>query len=441
MKIARIAFRNISRQKKRTFLLGGAIAFGVMIIVVINSFSAGINVNVKYNFTSLLGGHIYISGQETTDTGRVISVIGDRTALEQALAPVRDRIERVQYRSRAFGELIFVSKQATVTLDGVNWDMERELIERLQLTAGDKAEIPKKQSIVVPETTAKELGVEAGETVLLRLSSVTGQQNVGEFTVAAISKDQGSFGIASAYTDIAYLNSLLSLKPEEYQNYNITLSSMSDINIVAALIKNDLKKSGKLYEDDADSPEGRRSGGMGMMFGGRPRQDTPWEGTRFTVTTLNDIMEPLNNLTVILNGISWGLFLVFMLITVVGLLNTFRMVLLERTREIGTMRAIGMHRKQVRNMFLLEALFLGLGGAAAGLIIAFVIMVIFGAIPFAGNQGLQFFLRDYHFAFPLVPGRIILTLALLIGMTLLAASVPARKAAKLKPADALRATY
>ncbi|TFG60597.1 MAG: hypothetical protein E4H36_11815, partial [Spirochaetales bacterium] len=215
MNAARIAFRNISRQKKRTFLLGGAIAFGVMIIVLINSFSAGINVNVKYNVTSLLGGHIYISGRETTETGKALQVIGDRTSLEAALVPVKDKIEEVHYRSRTFGELIFVSKQTTAAVDGVDWEMEKELIDRLQLVEGNKADIPKEKSIILPDSTAKDIGVKVGETVLLRLSSITGQQNVGDFTVAGITRDQGSMGMTFAYANITYLNSLIGLKPEE----------------------------------------------------------------------------------------------------------------------------------------------------------------------------------------------------------------------------------
>ena len=46
----RIAFRNLNRQKKRSFLLGGAIAFGILIVTLVNMFTGGLMENVQDNF-------------------------------------------------------------------------------------------------------------------------------------------------------------------------------------------------------------------------------------------------------------------------------------------------------------------------------------------------------------------------------------------------------
>ena len=62
MNISKISMRNITRQKKRSFLLGGAIAFGIFIIITIGSFTTGMTETLKENFTSIMGGHIYILG-------------------------------------------------------------------------------------------------------------------------------------------------------------------------------------------------------------------------------------------------------------------------------------------------------------------------------------------------------------------------------------------
>ncbi|MQY77227.1 MAG: FtsX-like permease family protein [Spirochaeta sp.] len=71
----------------------------------------------------------------------------------------------------------------------------------------------------------------------------------------------------------------------------------------------------------------------------------------------------------LLNGFTAGLvvFILLLVITMVGITNTFRMIMLERTREIGTMRALGMQRGSVRNIFLSEALFIAIGALYAGL--------------------------------------------------------------------------
>jgi putative ABC transport system permease protein len=166
-----------------------------------------------------------------------------------------------------------------------------------------------------------------------------------------------------------------------------------------------------------------------------------WEGTRFTVTTINDVMEPIMTIVTVLNQASFGLFAILMVITMVGLLNTFRMILIERTREIGTIRAVGMQQNQVRNLFLLEALILALGGALAGLVLALVLGTIASSIPISTETPLVMFLDGSTFAFALHPVRILGVLATLTLVTMAAAYLPARRAARMRPADALRTNY
>ena len=62
-----------------------------------------------------------------------------------------------------------------------------------------------------------------------------------------------------------------------------------------------------------------------------------------------------------LKTIGLVIFFILLVITMVGITNTFRMILIERTKEIGTMRAFGMQRHVVRNVFLMEALLLSAG--------------------------------------------------------------------------------
>ena len=130
-----------------------------------------------------------------------------------------------------------------------------------------------------------------------------------------------------------------------------------------------------------------------------------------------------------------------MIITMVGLINTFRMVLIERTKEIGTMRAIGMHRGSVRSIFLLEALYLSLFGAAAGILLSFTTTIITGLIRFTSDSALGLFLHNGRLQFITSPGSVIRVVIMLAVMTLLAVYLPARKAAKLRVVDALRAQY
>ncbi len=445
MNISKIAMRNITRQKKRSFLLGGAIAFGVFIIITIGSFTAGMTETLKANFTSIMGGHIYILGTETLESGRVVQVIGDTDDLDKAISTIDDLVEEYHIRSQiGMGEIIFGSKSTTLQISGVDWNKEEMLLKTLTIVGGSLDNIGEPGMLIIPELIADKLGVIAGESVLVRMDTVTGQKNVGEFTIAAITRDQESFSfISTAYTEMGYLNSLIGLGPNEYQYLNLHLNNIEDMDIAAERLAAELRKTSAVDLGEDDTDDEKEDQRHGFMFGGFApgAVEEPWEGTKFSITTLNDIMEPVLQLVNILNLVSLSLFIILMLITMVGLVNTFRMVLIERTREIGTMRAIGMHRGNVRSIFLLEALFLSLFGALGGIILSLITTVVAGLIRFTSDSPLGLFLNNSRLQFILSPMDILKVVILLSLMTLAAVYMPARKAAKMKVVDALRAQY
>jgi putative ABC transport system permease protein len=133
--------------------------------------------------------------------------------------------------------------------------------------------------------------------------------------------------------------------------------------------------------------------------------------------------------------------LILFVIIMVGITNTFRMIIYERTREIGTMRALGLQRGSVRGLFLLEALFLSLGGVALGLAGAFVVGLVLTLINFGMDNQFFVILREGHLSFKVLVPQLIGNVAIVAGLTLVAALVPAGRAAKLDPAHALRKTY
>ena len=100
-----------------------------------------------------------------------------------------------------------------------------------------------------------------------------------------------------------------------------------------------------------------------------------------------------------------------------------------------------MQRGEIRNTFLAEALVLALGGALVGVVVALVLAGILSVIPLSTNSPLQFFLSENTFAFPVVPGNIISTIIIISLVTLGSVYLPARRAAKLDPAVALRTSY
>jgi len=175
---------------------------------------------------------------------------------------------------------------------------------------------------------------------------------------------------------------------------------------------------------------------MSAMFGTEGEES--WEGTRFEVTDLNDYMDMVTQVVAILNGIALGMFLIMLIITMVGLINTFRMIMIERVKEIGTMRSVGMLKKDVSKLFILEGLILALRGAVFGIAAALAIGLVIRMIPFPEGSNFAILLDGRYISVPIVPSNILLVTVIIVVITLLAVWSPARKAARLQPADALR---
>ena len=169
-----------------------------------------------------------------------------------------------------------------------------------------------------------------------------------------------------------------------------------------------------------------------------PRKpENEWKGVKYGVETLYDEIPQIKSVLNIVHIITTVILLVILLIVMVGVSNTYRMVLYERIREIGTMRALGMTGKDTRKVFTNEAVILCIIGAVAGLIFAVIVMGLIHLIPIA-NESLGFFLAKGHFTFKVSMLSIIIQYVMLIILTSLAVRGSAKQAARMSPAEALR---
>ncbi|MBT2390628.1 FtsX-like permease family protein [Streptomyces sp. ISL-1] len=121
-----------------------------------------------------------------------------------------------------------------------------------------------------------------------------------------------------------------------------------------------------------------------------------------------------------------------LLVGIFLIVNTFSMLVAQRTREIGLMRAIGSSRKQINRSVLVEALLLGIVGSIAG--VAAGVGLAVGLMKLMGSMGMQLSTQDLtvKWTTPVVG------LVLGIVVTVVAAYVPARRAGKVSPMAALR---
>jgi ABC-type lipoprotein release transport system permease subunit len=125
-----------------------------------------------------------------------------------------------------------------------------------------------------------------------------------------------------------------------------------------------------------------------------------------------------------------------------GIINTMLMVVLERTRELGMLTAIGMNKKKVFSMIMLESVFLSLTGAVAGMIISYLLIRITGNTGINLAQAAEGFeaLGYSSIVYPKISAGFFGIVTILIIITGILSSIyPAMKALKLNPVEAIRA--
>jgi putative ABC transport system permease protein len=148
-------------------------------------------------------------------------------------------------------------------------------------------------------------------------------------------------------------------------------------------------------------------------------------GARYSVQNLTEILATAKNIATALTAVLVMVSAIALIISGIGIMNIMLVTVTERTREIGLRMAVGAARRDVMEQFLAEAVLISVGGGVAGIVIG-------TAIPLS----VQFFTDEI--AIPISPLSIAVAFSVSLIVGLVFGLLPASRAARLNPTEALR---
>lgn len=437
MKTVILALRNLSRQKKRSFMLAGAVAFGFLVVTLIEGLISGGVKNFSEQFAYIFGGNVLLEKEfvPSDSEEKFTSGLDYEIKLKESVEKIGFPVKYTNKRTMTSGTLIFEGSKTITNISGCDFEKEQFLKEKIVLVDGSWELAQNPQSIVLSESVVKGLKLEVGDTVLCQMQNFQGQANFGEFVLAGVSKDISLIGTIEAYAHIDYINELLGLAEDDFNAYTLLMADSTQQDAAAIALEKEIRTWNPQITSLEDAIAKNPTQPIKALY--QQIKDEDWKGNYFACSSLNYQLPELKSIVSVANLVSIGILIALFLVVMIGISNTFRMVLFERIREIGTMRALGMKQKQTGRVFAWEAVLLSLFGALFGFVLAVILMSILKTIPIS-NDVLSLFLDNGHATFILSFGNTIIKLLIVVVLTLIAVSSSVKKASQMNPAEALR---
>ncbi|ACL67397.1 protein of unknown function DUF214 [Anaeromyxobacter dehalogenans 2CP-1] len=424
-----IAARNLTRHTRRNLFLGGALAAVTALLVLLSSLTGGVERAMMVSATTLLTGHVNVGGFFKITSGSAAPIVSEYPRALDTVRALVPEIDYVAVRGRGWAKAVSESSSMDLVLGGVDVAQERGFAKVIRPVEGRLEDLAQPDTVLLFQGQADRLKVKVGDVVTLSAPTTRGVNNTADVRVAVIARNVGLLSAFSAFIQGDTLRRLYGLAPTATGALHLYLKDPADAPAVASRLRAALAEAGWRVMEPESQPYWIK------LMQKVPSED--WTGQKLDVTTWEDEMGQFKQFILGLRALTALLVFVLMVVVVIGILNTLAIAIRERTREIGTLRAIGMQRRKVLWLFVLETALLGLTGAAAGAAVAAGIALLLNLAGIGVPEGMQLFLMQEKLSFLLQPGAILADVLFLAGVTVVAALLPARRAARLRPVTAM----
>ena len=403
---AKLAVRNVFRNRRRTLITLAAMGFGAAAIIVFGGFVHSIYFGVRESTIRSQVGHIQIYRKGYSEKGNLAPydyLIADYPALREAL----QRLPHVRTVTARLGFSGLVSTGDTTTAfvgAGVVPEGEMNLSALAVIVDGNDLASRDPRGVTLGVGLARAFGVKPGDDLTLLTTTKAGAINALAVKVRGVwESGEKAYDDRFLRVGLPEAQRVLDLESGEVQSIVLLLDATDNTAAVRARIEQLIRERGLDLE----------------------------------IRTWDDLALRYHQVRELFGRIFAVLTLIVSVMVVFGITNTMTMAIFERTREIGTVMALGTRRRGVVAMFVLEGFVLGVLGALAGLALGVVLAKAISAIgiqlpPPPGST------RGFTVQIFVVPAVLAQAAQLSIVAATLASLYPAWRAARVNVVEALR---
>jgi len=414
-RLLQLAWRNLWRNRRRTFITMAAIAFGYAMLLFVACLMAGLRWQMIENGTCLVMSQIQVHAPGYYPNHSPQKTLGGRqgtdvSAMLASIAADR-RVDAASPRVYGNGLLSAAHRSAGVELMGVVPQQEPKITTlNTQISKGSYLSPRLPKGVVIGDKLASTIGIKLNSEIVLLTQAVDGSMGNDVYTVVGIlHTGLDSIDRSLVLMSLSALQDLLHLTPGRIHEVGIKLNRISAAASVAVAIEVRLRKT-------------------------LPVQVMAWP----------ELAPELANYVQFNHGVTVVLFFIFFLVAVLGVMNTMLMAVYERTREFGMLMAVGMRPIQIIRLILTEA---------AGLAVASLVLGAALGVP------LLWYLQMHGLDLGGATGEVVSVAGVVVGhlwygrqdfaaysqaavglaaTALVSALYPAWRAAQLRPTEAMR---
>ena len=401
--LARIAGRGLGRNPHRTALTVAASAIGVAAFVFVTGVADGYLRQMVENSTGYVTGHLQVQHPRFRIDMDVANSLSDTEALVSMLRNAPDVVAaapRVQTMALATS----AGQSQNFTLVGIDPAAEREVTFMHRAVNAGRM-LQSERDIVLGDRLAEKLGLRLGDKVVVMAQAADGSVGSAAYRLAGLfDTGSDSFDALLGYVSLPAAQSLLGI-PGRVSTVAVRLRDPDKLASAQARLASLLPRGPVVVS---------------------------W---RDLLPEVDQMIAYLRVVLRLITGIVLG-------VVAIGVMNTMLMSVMERTRELGIMMALGTRPRAIVALVMCEALVLAVAGILAGWIIGIPVvqyLAMTGLDVSFYAKGLQSIPGLTGVIYPaFIPLNLVSPSLVLLGLSVAAALYPAWRAARLQPTAAIR---